>query len=158
MSQIFLISGLKWARSVWVQPEWLGLLLGTEKPWFDSALQGLIPRVRLQTIFSKTVGPLCKGSWLPILYFGYNEDLKSDHLKSRNIWNLDFIKIRFQMVWFLKGWSQPFTNQTVQTPNMFVCISNGFWQNSCHLSRFQIPFEIRTVCKPTSFWTFKIQI
>ena len=28
----------------------------------------------------------------------YSEDLKSDHLKSGNIWNSDFLKVGFQMV------------------------------------------------------------
>ena len=30
-------------------------------------------------------------------------DLKSDHLKSRNIWNPEFLKVGFHMVWFSKG-------------------------------------------------------
>ena len=31
---------------------------------------------------------------------------------------------------------QPFKNQTIQNLDIFVWILNGFWQNSCHLSRF----------------------
>ena len=34
---------------------------------------------------------------------------------------------------------------------LFVRILN-YWA-----SRFQIPFEIRTICNPSSFWPFKIQ-
>ena len=33
----------------------------------------------------------------------YSGDLKSDHFKSGNIQNPDFLKVRFQMVWFAKG-------------------------------------------------------
>ena len=32
-----------------------------------------------------------------------SEDLKSDYLKSGNIWNLDFLKVGLQMVWFSNG-------------------------------------------------------
>ena len=33
----------------------------------------------------------------------YSGDLKSDHLKSGNIWNTDFLKVGFQMVRFSNG-------------------------------------------------------
>ena len=78
-------------------------------------------------------------------------------MKSGNIWNLGFLKIGFQTVQFSKG-------PTIQKQDhsksrhfsldfkwfltkwwWFVWISNGW------ASRFQ------TICKPTSFWPFKIK-
>ena len=55
-----------------------------------------------------------------------------------------FLKIEFKMVQFSKGqaiaiaMSQPFEHWTIQNPDIFVWISNDFWQNGSHLSRFQI--------------------
>ena len=46
----------------------------------------------------------------------FSGDLKSNHSKSRNIQNPDFLKIKFQMVWFLKG----------QNLDILVQILNGF--------------------------------
>ena len=43
------------------------------------------------------------------------------------------------------------------TVTIWIRISNGFWQNGGHLSRFRIPLKIRTVWNPTSFQPFKIQ-
>ena len=33
---------------------------------------------------------------------------------------------------------------------------NVFWQKWKPIVRFQIPFEIWSICKPTSFWPFKV--
>ena len=85
-------------------------------------------------------------------------DLKSKHLKSRlfegrfsngwavvivpTIWKLDHSKFGcfcLDFKWFLTKWRP------------FVWISNG-WE-----ILFQIPFEIGTICNPTSFWPFEIQ-
>ena len=54
-------------------------------------------------------------------------DLKSGHSKSGNIWNPDWLKIRFQMVRFSKGWALPLA--------MVRTIPKG-----SHLLGFQIDF------------------
>ena len=103
----------------------------------------------------------CSGNFL-----NYSGDLKSDHSKSGNIWNRDFLKVGFQMVRFSNGWALVIalaivpTNQKPDHPNSY-----GLWQNCVHLSRFlngwasrfQIPLKIWTICKPTFFRPFKIQ-
>ena len=51
-----------------------------------------------------------------------------------------------------------------KSPREAFRILNGFCLNGSHLSRFlndpvsgfEIPFKIRTICKPNSFQTFKI--
>ena len=142
----------------------------------------------------------------------YNGDLKSDHLKSGNIWNLDFLKIGFQTVRFSIGralafaivivptiWNpniyrqssvknqlenmtsrlhcfvgglskkkQTYTTSDIQvstvnrTRTVYLCSDFKWFLTKWRLSkdgasRFQIPFKIRTICNPTSFWPFKIQ-
>ena len=104
----------------------------------------------------------------------YSGDLKSDHLKFGNIWNLEFLKVGFQMVQFSNGWALAMTMAIMPIiwkpdhwksrlfgPDFkwfttkwwkFVRISNGW------ASRFQIPFEIWTICNPTSFWPFKSRL
>ena len=74
-------------------------------------------------------GPISNGPVLkwPGFSFGYS----TNHSKPGHFCS-DF-------KWFLTKW-RPF----VQT-------SNGW------TSRFQIPFEIQTICNPTSFWPFEIQ-
>ena len=83
----------------------------------------------------------------------------SGDLKSRNIWNPDFLKVRFQMIWFSNGRALvtaigitiaiaitiPITITivialitTIWNPGIFVWISNHFWQNGGHLFRFQM--------------------
>ena len=47
-------------------------------------------------------------------------------------------------------------NRTIWNLDVFIPISNVFWQNCGHLSGFQIPLEILTICNPTSFRPFKI--
>ena len=92
----------------------------------------------------------------------YSGDLKSDHLKSGNIWNPDFLKVGFQMVRFSNGRALAINHSksgrfcpdfkwflTKWRP--FVRISNGW------ASGFQIPFEIQTICNPTCFGPFEIQ-
>ena len=37
------------------------------------------------------------------LFAKYSGDPKSDHSKSGNIWNPDFLKVGLQMVWFSNG-------------------------------------------------------
>ena len=69
-------------------------------------------------------------------HFKYSGDLKSHLLKSGNIWNPDFWKLGFKRVWFSKIWVQDMV-PTISNPDDFVRISNSFWQNSSHLSRFQ---------------------
>ena len=90
----------------------------------------------------------------------YNRDLISNPLKSVNIWNTSFLKIGFQIVQFSKDQAIAMV-PTFQNPDIFVRISNDFWWNDCHLSEFQMVglpnFEIRTICKPTSYRPFKIQ-
>ena len=65
----------------------------------------------------------------------------SGDLKSRNTWILDFLKVGFQMVGALAmpvyEPYQPFENLTIQNLDVFVRISNDFWHNDCHLSRFK---------------------
>ena len=46
--------------------------------------------------------------------FVYSGDLKSHHSKSGTIWNLDFLKVEFQMVWALAMAIATF--QTIQKP------------------------------------------
>ena len=67
-------------------------------------------------------------------------------LKSRNIWNLDFLKVGFQMILFSNGRALAMAiaivptikNQTIQNPDNFGLISNGFSQNCAHLSGDQM--------------------
>ena len=81
------------------------------------------------------------------------------------IWNLDFLKVRFQMVWFSDGqamvptiWKPDHSKFRYVCPDFncfltkrlpFVRILNGW------ASGFQIPFEIRTICKPNFFSTIQ---
>ena len=95
------------------------------------------------------------------------------------IWNLtiqnpDFLKIGFQMVWFSKGWAIALAIAMVPTiwkpghsKYIHFCLGfkwlltkwRSFVQNSNgRASGFQIPFEIGTICKPTSFWPIEIKI
>ena len=71
----------------------------------------------------------------------------SGDLKSRNIWNLDFLKVRFQMIWSSNGRALVIAIAitiaialitTIRNPGIFVWISNHFWQNGGHLFRFQM--------------------
>ena len=72
-------------------------------------------------------------------------DLKSNQIHKRfdiwTIWNWDFQWSCFWKVgleiWH-KLFFQTFEKWTIQNPDIFVLISNGFWQNGGHLSRFQI--------------------
>ena len=82
------------------------------------------------------------------------------HLNSGNIWNLDFLKIRFQMVWFSKGQAIVIVHSK---PRLFL---SGFqmvldkimaWISNSWASRFKIPLEIQIVCKPTFLWLLEIR-
>ena len=57
-------------------------------------------------------------------YNSSSGDLKSDHSKSVNIWNLNYLKVWLQMIQFSNGWA----------------------------SGFQISLEIKTICSPNSFF------
>ena len=70
----------------------------------------------------------------------YSGDLKFDHFKSGNIWKPDFVKVGFQKVRFSIGRALAMaiaSVPTVQNPDVFIRILNGFWQNGTHLL-FQI--------------------
>ena len=97
----------------------------------------------------------------------------SGDLKSGIIWNFYFLMVGFQMVQFSNGRALAIAIAIVPTiwkPDLsksglfcldfkwlltkwwpFVRISNGW------ASGFQILFEIRTICNPTSFCQFEIQ-
>ena len=87
----------------------------------------------------------------------YSGDLKSDHLKSWNIWNLDFFGGRIS-----NGQDLAINHSK---SGCFFRILNGFltkWRPFVRISNswasgFQIPFKIRTSCNPTSFWPLKFQ-
>ena len=69
------------------------------------------------------------GIWNPTMYSN-----------SRNISNPDFLKIRFQIVQFSNGRAVAMAIAivpSIQNPDIFVRIWNGFWQNGGHLSSFQ---------------------
>ena len=73
----------------------------------------------------------------------------------RTFWRLDVKWHVFPMVSYNNGCRVP----TIWKPNhlksgRFFRISNSFWQNGDHLSGFHIPFEILTICNPTSFQPF----
>ena len=86
------------------------------------------------------------------------------------IWKPDTEKSGIQMVtvvWFSKGRALAMAIAIVpaiQKLDIFVLISNGFWQNGGLLSGFQmvgdprsqIQFEIQNICNATSFLPFKI--
>ena len=65
--------------------------------------------------------------------FSYGYSYSPNHLKNGQF------NICPEDRWFLTKWQ------------LFVWISNG-WAFG-----FQIPFQIRTICNPTSFWPFQIQ-
>ena len=78
-------------------------------------------------------------------YSKYSEDLKSDHLKSGNIWNPDFLKVRFQMVRFSNGQALAMAIAlvpTIWTPDhlksRLVRISNGKYKMATIIDGFQI--------------------
>ena len=93
------------------------------------------------------VGKLFAGSWKWMLWlnlglykaFGtlvqWGSEIRK-HLKSP-----DFLKVRFQTVRFSNDWALAKAIAivpTIQNPDIFVWISNGFWQNGGHFSGFQI--------------------
>ena len=87
---------------------------------------------------------------------------KAIKLKSGNIWNLAFLKVRFSF-----GYSySPNHLKTGSFKNGHFCLNfkcfltkgRPFkWISNGWASWFQIPFKIPTICNPTSFWPFKIQ-
>ena len=95
------------------------------------------------------------GSWT--VYW----DLKSKHSK---FWNIQIFFIRFEMVQY-KALVPIILKPDHSKSGSFVWISKWFltkWQPFVRISngwafRFQIPFKIQTMCKPTSFWPFEIQ-
>ena len=70
----------------------------------------------------------------------------------QTFWRLDFKWLDFKWSCLSYGYSYHLKTGSFKS-RRFDWISNGFWQNGDHLSRFQIPFEIRTKCNPTSFLT-----
>ena len=110
-------------------------------------------------------------NWIWILSVQYSGDLKSDHLKSGNIWNLDFLRVGFQMVLFSNGLGLamamvPTIWKLDHLKSRHFCSDFKWlltkWQpfvqisNEC-ASGFQTPFKIQTICNPTSVAPFKIQ-
>ena len=84
------------------------------------------------------------------------------------IWNLETFKILTFWIsnfkWFGFQRVRPFDNWTIQNPDSFIRISNGFYKmgplvriSNCQASRYQTPLETCTNCKPTSFWPFQTQ-
>ena len=81
----------------------------------------------------------------------YTRDLKSDHLKSTNIWNVDFLKVWFQMVHFLKGWALTTAIAivpTIQKPDQFKIRT--------FLSEFQMVFDKMAICPDFKWLDFQI--
>ena len=89
------------------------------------------------------------------------------------IWNPYFFKIKFQMVHVNLWISNQILTTVVQTIQRLHHSKSGRFclDFKCFLTKrqpfvqisnvwaswFQIPFEIQTICKPTSIWPFKIQ-
>ena len=72
--------------------------------------------------------------------FNYTGDLKSDHFKSRKIWNQDFLKIRFWMVLFSKCRAKAFA----------IAMAS---QKSSHFARFQTVFDnMAAICWILNGW------
>ena len=73
------------------------------------------------------------------------------HLESGNIWNQDFLKVRFQMVRFSNGHALAISynpNHLKTRPfKCFVQISNGFWQKGGHLSGSMLP-DLKSIQSP----------
>ena len=63
--------------------------------------------------------------------FKLQQDLKSDHSNPETFEILTFWRSYFKWSSFQRP--QPFENQTIQNPDIFVQISNSFWQNGGHL-------------------------
>ena len=58
----------------------------------------------------------------PLYISEYSGDVKSDHLKSGNIWNLDFLKVGFNcpdLKWLGFQFSDPIQNSDHLQPNLF---------------------------------------
>ena len=89
-------------------------------------------------------------------------------LKARNIWNPDFVKLRFQMVQFSKVglWLLPFENRTILNFDIFVRILNVFWIKwrsyvrvwNGWLPDFRSHSKSRPFANQPFFWPFEIQI
>ena len=88
----------------------------------------------------------CSSSWIVKLWPNNSGDLKSDYWKLGSNWNPQILKIGFQMVRFFKGFCYSCV-ATIRKPDVFVYISNGFWQNDRRLS-----IKIWTICKTTSYY------
>ena len=82
--------------------------------------------------------------WTVLQYLKYSGDLKSDHSKSGNIQNPDFLKIRFQMVRFSKGRAVakamvPTIPKPDHSKSGHFCLDfKWFRQNGNHLCEFQM--------------------
>ena len=83
----------------------------------------------------------CHTKWL-FTCTSYNGDLKTDHLKSGNILNPETFEIRTfwrsDFKWWGISYSPNHLKTTIQNPDIFVRISNDFWQNRSHLFKFQM--------------------
>ena len=86
----------------------------------------------------------------------YCGHLKSNHSKFGNIHNPHFLKIEFQMFRFSKVQAIAMVPTTIQIPDIFVDFK-WFRKIGGHFSRFQIPFNIWTMCKPIFFRSLEIR-
>ena len=78
--------------------------------------------------------------WLTSLFLSLNGDLKSDHLKFGKISNLDYLKVRFQMVRFSNG--QALAMALAIVPNLRPKLACFEWHTSKNLTQMlKIRFE-----------------
>ena len=119
-----------------------------------------------------------QGHWIKLAFKYLMTGMRYTRLYTVRIWNPTIwnpetlLKVGFQMVQFSNGRASALVsfsfslNHSKAKPSvsfcpdfkwfltkwqLFVWISNGW------ASRFQVPFEIQTICNPTSFGPFKIQ-
>ena len=90
--------------------------------------------------------------------FKYSGDLKSDHWKPGNIWNLDFLKVGYLNLQWENG-GDPNTRHLntigIWNWDVFVQISNGFWQKGSQI--WMDPIQNPDHLQPTFFQPFEIQ-
>ena len=93
----------------------------------------------------------------------YSGDLNNDHLNTGNIWIPNFLKFRFQMVWYSYGRFMFYVKCT--RPTIRILDQNIRKQDGVHVSGIQIvglsgiqmAFEYQTIWHPTSYWPFEYQ-
>ena len=116
--------------------------------------------VRILNVFFYKMVAICKdvkSHWKPrpfvnqplfdhLKYFRYplQWDLNTNHL---NTWIMNFLKFRFQMVWYWNVWSNvQWTRPTIQMLYQYMRKQDGV-----HLFGIQMAFKNQTIWHPTTF-------